>query len=479
VDPTYINVLNLGSNLSALHNDSTTDNANALQLLFDSVDGQGKTIYFPPGIYLIGQTVTVKSDTTVVGSRQGISLITTDASKTFMTNIRNYRRRRGVTTYHRNIFLAYLYFDGVYVDFRHQEHLYVSHCVFFLSKAPVGNNDFFVKFGYVANSLSESRNALDHSLFLRKLDHFGKAVRFHDTGSMKIKHNIFGLDLNHLDWLSGVGHSWSDAGGFWSTMKSKLLFLANRLNLATDQGCFNTSLNTGFTNKTRIEGNIFNGSPKSDWVRKHDHAIYLKGFDNMTFLENYVRGWPMDKSGCVKIRNGKTLVIAANYIDGTGFTLYSHLVARPPVLHKLYLGFKDVLIYKNLIVVREDLPDICNTTTGIWYYEPHRVPMSTDANDENIIYSKNQFKIEVNGNDMTGAKQQGEGKCINTSNGNQTQHHIYRDNEFYNSGRAVGIHSKWPGLSYAGDSPSANLIGKYVSTAVPNFNIPTYDTPVP
>ena len=71
-----------------------------------------------------------------------------------------------------------------------------------------------------------------------------------------------------------------------------------------------------------MEKNVFNGSPNTG--RHRDHAIYLKGFDYITEISNYVRGWPANASGGIKARNGQNLWLVRNYVDDTGILLYSH-----------------------------------------------------------------------------------------------------------------------------------------------------------
>ena len=173
----------------------------------------------------------------------------------------------------------------------------------------------------------------------------------------------------------------------------------------------------------RIVKNIFNGSPNTGRFR--DHVMYLKGFNMMEVVSNYVRGWPADYSGGIKARNGKNLLVARNYLDDTGIFLYTHRTINPC----LFNGLKNVVIYRNHIVQRTNPGHL---TSGIYYYEPHDIGI-----DWNITYSANVFEI-VGVSDPTNYI------CIWLTNGDLSQHHVLQDNVYYGS--------KMPVKLYADDS---------------------------
>ena len=153
--------------------------------------------------------------------------------------------------------------------------------------------------------------------------------------------------------------------------------------------------------------NIFNGSPNTGRFR--DHVMYLKGFNMMEVVSNYVRGWPADYSGGIKARNGKNLLVARNYLDDTGIFLYTHRTINPC----LFNGLKNVVIYRNHIVQRTNPGHL---TSGIYYYEPHDIGI-----DWNITYSANVFEIV----------------CIWLTNGDLSQQHVFQDNVYYDDSTPV------------------------------------------
>ena len=85
--PDYIDVTNPGHGLTKVVNDGSTDNARALQAIIDGNFGSRKILYFPPGRYLITSDLIIKTGLRLLGSRIGISLIETVASKARVTTI--------------------------------------------------------------------------------------------------------------------------------------------------------------------------------------------------------------------------------------------------------------------------------------------------------------------------------------------------------------------------------------------------------
>ncbi|XP_028394561.1 uncharacterized protein LOC114518768 [Dendronephthya gigantea] len=246
------------------------------------------------------------------------------------------------------------------------------------------------------------------------------------------------------------------SNSYWRDLKLKLIYLKTALSLRDDQGYLNSSIYSGFCNNSVIEKNIFNGSPNSKSL-KHDHVVYLKGFDGMKFLENYARGWPSDSSGGIKARNGKNLVIARNYIDDTGILMYTHIIANQGVT--IYKGLKNVLVYGNHIVQRTNQG---HPKSGIYYSKPHFAGV-----DENVTYSANVFEI-------IGGQSPPTEDCIFLTNGNLTEHHVYEDNVYNGTTRKVGIHHRHYTPSYETGNISATLIAPYQNMRLPKYNIPTY-----
>jgi hypothetical protein len=387
-----------------------------------------------------------------MGSVDGISLFCTESTSALSTTI----SYEGIAA-HDYVDVDRLFFDGVRLEFG-QDRITISHCVFFSNEDPSPHarlDKGQLRIVDIDNS-GVHRPALSHSVFLRDERGFGVAVDVQSSVAIKIENNIFGLDLGRIDWMEKeLGPT------YWPTLKLKLEFLKNELNLHDDQGFWKSSIYHGFNNDSAIDKNIFNGSP--NFVRNgpihKDHAVYLKAFHNLNFTENYVRGWDPDSSGGIKARNGEDLVIARNYVDDTGILLYIHeQVGRP-----LPLLLKNVLIYGNHIVERTK-PGA--RKSGIFYLEPHQ-----DFTDENIVYAGNVFEIK-------GPNPTSEEECIFIGkHANLNQHHVYKDNvyEGITPSKQVNITAaKLAKGTLQFESGSASVPRDYVDMTVPRYNITGY-----
>ena len=266
---------------------------------------------------------------------------------------------------------------------------------------------------------------------------------------MTVHYNVFGLDLSKIKWLSTE----LKPAKHWEDQTEKLRFLKTRYNLTSDQGFFKSCLYDECDKEMKIRKNVFNGSPNTGALKK-DHVVYLKGFNGMTFEQNYARGWSADPTGGIKARNGKNITIACNYIDDTGILLYSHKKTKD-CLHD---GLKDVVVYGNHIIQRSN-PG--NRSSGISYYEPHFT-----GRDENITYLGNTFEI-INRSDPTNYR------CIWLTNGDVTHHHVYEDNVYYNTTTKVKLEARKGTPRYEKENIA-------FGTAVRNtYNFPPYKLNIP
>ncbi|CAB4037217.1 Hypothetical predicted protein, partial [Paramuricea clavata] len=404
--------------------------ANALQAIFNHASQTSGTtvIYFPAGKYLITSNLIIKGRVTLMGSVDGISLFRTENTSALLTTI-NYE---GIAA-HDYLDIDRLFFDGVQLEFR-QDQITISHCVFFSNETPSPKADK----AWLRKGQS--------FCFLRDERGFGIAVDVQSSVAIKIEKNIFGLDLGRIDWMDNeLGTT------YWPTLKRKLQFLKNELNLCDDQGFWKSSIYHGFNNDSAIEKNIFNGSPnyvRNGSFQHKDHAVYLKAFHNLNFTENYVRGWDPDSSGGIKARNGEGLVIARNYVDDTGILLYIHKqVGRP-----LPLFLKNVLVYGNHIVERTK-PG--HRKSGIFYLEPHQ-----NFTDENLVYAGNVFEIE-------GANPTSKDCIFIGKHANLNQHHVYDDNIYEGTTPPERVQIKVVHETLKFQSGSAPVPRDYVAMTVP------------
>ena len=438
-----INVKNPGGTLIAAVGDGTTDDTSAIQDIIDlAAGGTNNKVFFPPGKYLVSSDIVIPGSVELHGTEIGIAII--KALTPYANKIKN---TKAVST----VKLQNLYFDGIRVEFDKEKtkDIRVFHCVFFSRANPSESNakNPQLKMKRLADG------DVDTCVFLRDSNAFGVATQFTGTVGVKVHYNIFGLDLGKIDWLPRQLASVSTLS-YWTEQTRKLKYLKTNYSLSSDQGFFKSSLYEECDKQMFIYKNVFNASPNTRDSQLKDHVMYLKGFNGTRVISNYVRGWPANKYGGIKARNGILLQIASNYIDDTGILLYTHTKTKDC----LYDGLKDVVIYGNHIIQRSN-PD--NSTSGIRYYEPHYT-----GRDDNISYSANEFEI-------VGVSDPTKYKCIWLTNGDLSHHHVYKDNVYFGTNTKVKLEARPKPPSFEPGSIDAFISALY-SYCPYKLNIPTY-----
>ncbi|XP_022789599.1 uncharacterized protein LOC111329230 isoform X2 [Stylophora pistillata] len=439
------NVKQPGGSLTAAVGDGKKDDTSVIKAIIKHVEGStNNKVFFPRGEYLVSGDIAISGSVELHGTQSGVAVI--KASTPYAIRIHN-------ASPVRSILLIYLYFDGIRVVFEGDNqgpsstsNITIESCVFFSSASASQSNGRKRQF----EMIELENSGVYKNVFLRDSGAYGVASSFRSTVNVSVIGNVCGLELSKLDWLS----SKVEPVSHWRDQKEKLEFLRTRYNLKSDQGYFNSCLYDQCDKRMKIEENIFNGSPNT--ARHRDHAMYLKGFDSMNVTGNYVRGWPADASGGIKARNGKNLWLARNYVDDTGILLYSHENKKNKTC--LHNGLKNVVIYGNHFVQRTR-PG--RRDSSLSYYEPHFV-----GDDENIKYSANVFQI-------LGSSCPTQFTCIWLTNGNASQHHVYRDNVYYGTPTPVKLQVRRGTPSYEENDIDQEIKNLYNYSAY-KLDIPPY-----
>ena len=357
------NVKQPGGTLTAAVGDGATDDTSAIQAIINhAARFPNNKVFFPPGEYLVSRNIVIPGSVELHGTQIGIAVI--KASTPYAKKIHNVSPVSSVV-------LNYLYLHDIRVDFDGGSQgppstytIKVQRCVFLSTKKPTPNTNTnkteaqlrLVKPGY---------GDVYRCVFLRDSNAFGIASSFSKTIRVWVTDNVCGLDLTKIDWLT----TQLEPVNYWQDKKEKLRFLKTHYNLAADQGFFESCLYDQCDKMMTIEKNVFNGSPNAGNLDK-DHTMYLKGFDTMDVISNYVRGWPADASGGIKARNGKRLWLARNYIDDTGILLYTHRKNKPC----LYDGLKSFCLRDRGRLGNEGRPISLKIGTQIRYIELCNMP---------------------------------------------------------------------------------------------------------
>lgn len=184
------------------------------------------------------------------------------------------------------------------------------------------------------------------SLFLHGAGLGAVPITTYRAGNTTISHNIIGMDLSQTSWLpSWPGYADWTYGQ--TTVTSKLASLKSTLGLVADQGQFRTGFYGDQVNNVTFDSNIVLGSMATQGYR--DHVAYFWGTGTGSYTRNFVRGWPADASGGIKVRNGSAILVGGNTVTGTGIITYV-------LNNNVDLSFHDVTICNNRINVVNGTP---------------------------------------------------------------------------------------------------------------------------
>lgn len=240
----------------------------------------------------------------------------------------------------------------------------------------------------------------------------------------------------------------------WNRLTEKVQFIKEYYTTDNDQGQYRATIYGNHDDGMLIERNIFNGSPHVQNLR--DPVIYFKGFDGLSVLGNYARGWPSDPSGGLKMRNGENVVVARNYLVDTAVLLYTH--NETCSYDYLHPRLSNVLVYGNHLVEQSN---VGAWGTGISYFEPHNV-----GDDTNIVFTSNVFEI-------SGFNETNPPVGIHITNGNKRKHHVYRDNVYF--GTLIPVKLAASGQVKYGDRfLSTNCTLPYMEIPILSLVIPPY-----
>lgn len=407
--PTYFTVTETvpagclsATNYGAIPNDQIDDTAAIRNLLAAAAATSGRCAYLPAGIYRVSESIDPPAGVRITGSRSGMTVLENTSPSYLLIGNATWGVYRGYITLE-NLFLNHI--GVMWAGGEYKESNQVRTSVLFSARSGAGTA---IEFQYGAGS------AITDSLILRSPANYSPGISLFKTDGVDILRNVIGLDLEQTSWLA---REWSGASA-WQQLPDKLAFLKAHYRLDADQGHLIAGIYPGREVRSNIQRNFFNGTPNYAGTPIRDHVVYHKGFAaGSTFAFNYLRGWPHDASGGLKVRNGKGLEIVGNFFDDTPLITYTHNEAG------LLIGLQDILVYRNYFIARSNLSF---NRPGISYYEPENV-----GDDRNLFYAENRFD---NADQLLGIH------LTNTNVGgaNSTAfHYAYTSNTYVHSGNPV------------------------------------------
>lgn len=438
------NTLNVKTNGGAV-GDGVADDAAAIQAVIHSAKSQGKDVYFPPGVYVVGSDVTTTNGVSLYGDHTGISIIRSAPGTVHKIGNQTWSSPSS------NVDVEDLFFLNSELHWYGSEsvrkNINVRRCMFFANdsvfRTTTSESQFQVTLGHVVDGTVED------CLFISQSNCTQECISGYQNVRQTYRRNAFGMHLGRAQWLETEWLGYSS----WSNLSAKIQTLRTQFNLEDDQGYFRRNLKVNGSEDTLVEHNIFNGSPHTlSTPVNRDHVVYAHGgYSDLVILSNWMRGWPSAPNGGLKIRNtpGATTVIA-NYFVNT------------PILQYAYDNDPENLFYNHAIIHRNHLEmyqNFSDTRLGISFWETiDGIPVQT-----NNEYSANVFECPKS-----------YANCINLTNGDLDGHTAYDSNVYLSDGSPVTTaHSTGPFPLVSG-APDSSRTSAYDSYQIPDLDIPTY-----
>ena len=321
-----------------------TNDTGAIECTITAAATRRLGVWFPSGRYEVNRTIPLPAGTSLRGEAgQTTPAIIQGTTSGVVIGDTGYRSGTG------SYAIADLFFDSVQVQLWGQWTVDIQRSAFSDSRGVLST-----QLGLV----DVHGATVNESIFLHGAQSNGSvAISTYKSRDVTITRNIEGLDLSKLAWLpTWPGHaSWANSG---VTPTAKLTKAATLLGLTADQGHLRSALYANQATNITYDSNIVLGSLATAGVR--DHIAYFWGQGSGRYTRNYVRGWPADASGGVKVRNGSTVLVGANDITGSGILLYVYDNVVPYTLD-------NVTLCRNRVTVLNGTPN--NDYTGIFYWE--------------------------------------------------------------------------------------------------------------
>lgn len=436
--PDTYNVVTEGSAVG----DGVVDNTVAINAAIAAARALGKDVYFPAGDYLISGNIVSFDGVSLYGDKEGLSLIGAFGSYQTLGDMTWGNKINNINIEDLCFLNVRIHYSGAY-----KRNYVIRRCIF------VGNDPAFHENMQISWS-NIKHGLIEHCIFLRQSNCQGPSLSTYRTRDCEIRENIWGLDLDLLQWLETEWSAYSQ----WDDLIGRLQTLHFICTLDRDQGFFKTAHTPNRVFNEKIYDNIYNGSPQYDsTIVGRDHIVYAKDYTNLEIVGNWMRGWPMSPRGALKLRNSRGPgIIAANHFVNTPILQYTYAGTTVPE------AYENMMIYKNYFTITPDADEEFNRR-GISYWEDAEI-----GGDANIEYHANLFNCRKKAPNV----------AIDISDrGSLAQHVVYDSNFYEATSTLIPYSSKRFVTSYTAGEPSADL-SAYAMHPIPQLTIPEFGATV-
>lgn len=294
--------------------DSQSEN---LQYIINEAAVHNKQIFVPGGEYILDKTVDLKENTRLNGDLNQPTILRTTNNSVELSDSR-YADTNGIE-------IKNFFFDGVSIFTRRSHNIVIQ------------NNIFYNPLRLYPIRLQASKGAdLSNNIFMRDILHatpdtenraiwiggFSTATVYEYMEDVTIKNNLFGVKLNELDAIK----SFSNPGIVQTIERLQKAQELEKIRLENnEQNYLSTGVNS-YSNLSNalIKDNFFYQMYENDdrYGVVGDHAIYLRGSQNIHVIGNHLRGLHNGPYGAFKFKPGREITIMNNYLRNTGIIMY-------------------------------------------------------------------------------------------------------------------------------------------------------------
>ncbi|MEQ6205391.1 glycosyl hydrolase family 28-related protein [Enterococcus mundtii] len=302
----------------ALRRESLEDQSNQLQAIIDHANSLTKQLYIPAGTYIINKNVVLRSGLKIKGEEENPTILKNETGQNVYLSDENYQ-----TSY--NIEIHSLFFNGVGIFTRLANNITINDNVFY---HPVSL--------YPINLQTSNGATMQNNIFMRDHEHatpdtenraiyiggFSTVGRYEYMENVQITDNLFGLRINELEAIKSFSNPEiiKTINRLQSALESEQMSLEHN-----EQNYLSCGVNSYSNSKNvLIKNNFFQQMYENEdrYGVVGDHAIYLRGSQNVQVVGNHVRGLHNGPYGGFKFKSGRNITIMNNYLRNTGIIMY-------------------------------------------------------------------------------------------------------------------------------------------------------------
>jgi len=316
------------------------DDTPAIQAAINAAT-DGQTIFFPHGRYLIRDSLTLKSNTILLGYR---ATLVSDSLYSVVIKNQNINNFSVVGLSFENIIFTFGSSNGVRFFYSHFSNGLID------PSSSNSEDTLYLHFGRSSDIL------VKNSSFIRGENYIGRGVRFWKSQDATIQNSRF------LGYFKTAINIQGADGADNLAERSQRILIDN-----------NTIIREPFTTLT-------NACPSAISCRNlegtnlyhyfEDHGIYAWGFHSLVIRKNYIKGWSLSPyGGALKLRNADQLFVLGNELINSGILLYTYTSDNADINRGYPVNEPSFPIHLNVARIFDNRVDLTKVF-GSWNVEP-------------------------------------------------------------------------------------------------------------